>query len=291
MGWVLPTGRDELRVGCGGHIQYERTCVFICACECGTHVYSTRIGSGHGCILPTGRGVRPEFILRLVRHIFASVRAVQCSAWAVQAVQAVHLVCVCVCTVVGMCSPNVVPLAVSTCMRALYSIWHGGLGGVRSVHECYLHVCTVRVPLEQCLAWLARAMYLSCSCLYSYYACTRTVLVRVLCLYSYCDCTRTVLVPLHSVYCACTPCTVFWHGQHGQCAYLPALSSNCACNIAQCVLCLYLLYSGLAWPARAMYLFSPCLYSYGSRTIAQCVMCLYRLYSVLAWPARVMYLY
>ena len=255
MGWVLPTGRDELRVGCGGHIQYERTCVFICACECGTHVYSTRIGSGHGCILPTGRGVRPEFILRLVRHIFASVRAVQCSAWAVQAVQAVHLVCVCVCTAVGMCSPNVVPLAVSTCMRALYSIWHGGLGGVRSVHECYLHVCTVRVPLEQCLAWLARG------CTYLARACTRTMLVLVLCLYSYCACTRTVivlvlslyhctvcivlvplvqcsgmastgnvptcphcprtvLVTLHSVYCACIFCTVVWPGQHGQCTCL-----------------------------------------------------------------------
>ena len=89
-----------------------------------------------------------------------------------------------------MCSPSVVPLAVSTCMRALYSIWHGRLGGVGSIHECYLHVRTVRVPLEQFLAWLVRAMYLSCSCLY-------------------CACT------LHSVYCACSPCTVFWHGQHG----------------------------------------------------------------------------
>ena len=70
--------------------------------------------------------------------------------------------------------------------------WHGGLGGVCSIHECYLHVCTVRVPLEQCLAWLVRPMYLSCSCLY------------------------------------------------------------CACIIAQCVLCLYPLYSVLAWPAWVM---------------------------------------
>ena len=92
----------------------------------------------------------------LVCYIFTCVRAVQCSAWAVRAV---YLVCVCVCTAVGMCSPSVVPLAVSTCMRALYSIRHGGLGGVSSIHECYLHVCTVRVPLEQCLAWLVRAMY------------------------------------------------------------------------------------------------------------------------------------
>ena len=36
--------------------------------------------------------------------------------------------CACVCTAVGMCSPSVVSLAVSTCMRALYSIWHGGFG-------------------------------------------------------------------------------------------------------------------------------------------------------------------
>ena len=75
--------------------------------------------------------------------------------------------CMCVCVYDGRhVQPEVVPLAVSTCVRALYSIWHGGLGGVGSIHKCYLHVCTVRVPLEQCLAGLVRAMYLSCSCLY-----------------------------------------------------------------------------------------------------------------------------
>ena len=157
---------------------------------------------------------------------------------------------VCVCTAVGMCRPSVVLLAVSTCMRALYSIWHDGLGGVGSIDECYLHVCTVRVPLEQCLAWLVRAMYLSCSCLY----CACTIAQCVLCLYSMYSvlvwlarvmylltrvCTRTVLVPSHSVYCACTPCIVIRHGQPGQCTY---------------VLCLYLLYSSLAWPARVMYI-------------------------------------
>ena len=140
----------------------------------------------------------------------------------------VSCMCVCVCV-------SVVLLAVSTCMRALYSIWHRGLGGVGSIHECYLHVCTVRVPLEQCLAWLVRAMYLSCSCLY----CACTFAQCVLCLYSSYSvlawparvmylltrvCTRTVLVPSHSVYCACTPCTVIRHGQPGQCT---------------CVLCLY----------------------------------------------------
>ena len=41
-------------------------------------------------------------------------------------------VCVCSCIAADVCSSSVVPLAVSTCMRAFYSIWHGGLGGVRS---------------------------------------------------------------------------------------------------------------------------------------------------------------
>ena len=34
----------------------------------------------------------------------------------------VSFMSMCVCTAVGMCSPSVVPLAMSTCMRALYSI-------------------------------------------------------------------------------------------------------------------------------------------------------------------------
>ena len=67
-------------------------------------------------------------------------------------------------------------------------------------------------------------------------------------------------------------------------------SIRTSCIIAQCVLCLYPLYSSLAWPARATYLFCPCLYSCCGCTIAQCVLYLYLLYSVLAWPARVMYL-
>ena len=126
----------------------------------------------------------------------------------------------------------------------------GGLGGVGRIRKCYLHVCTVRKPLEQCLAWLVRAMYLSCSCLY----CACTIAQFVLCLYSLYSvlawparvmylltrvCTRTVLVLSHSVYCACTPCTVIRHGQPGQCT---------------CVLCLYLVCSGLAWPAQVTYI-------------------------------------
>ena len=180
----------------------------------------------------------------LVRYIFTCVRPVRCLAWAVRTV---YLICMCVCVRRSACASRAL---LSTCTRALYSIWHGGLGGVGSVHECYLHVCTVRVPLKQCLAWLVRAMYLSCSCLY----CTCTIAQCVLCLYSLYSvlawparvmylltrvCTRTVLVPSHSVYCACTPCTVIRHGQPGQCT---------------CILCLHLLCSGLAWPARVTYI-------------------------------------
>ena len=143
---------------------YERTCVFVCACECGTHVYSTRSGPGLVCVLSNGRGVRPEFLLGLCAtfprvYVRYGVRLVQCE-------QCILYVCACSCMAVGVCSSSVVPLAVSTCMRALYSIWHGGLGSVRSIQGCYLHVCTQHAPLEQCLAGLVRAMYLSCSCLY-----------------------------------------------------------------------------------------------------------------------------
>ena len=150
-----------------------------------------------------------------------------------------------------------------------------------SIHECYLHVCTVRVPLEQCFAWLVRAMYLSCSCLY----CACTIAQCVLCLYS-----------LYSIL-AC-PARVMY-----------LLTRVCTRTVAQCVLCLYPLYSDSAWPARAMYvrtvLVSPVqwsgmastgnvhfarFYSYCACTIAQCVLCMNPLYSGLAWPARAVYL-
>ena len=158
----------------------------------------------------------------------------------------VSCMCVCVCTAVGMCSPSVVPLAVSTCMRALYSIRHGGLGGVGSIHACTIAQCVLCLYcLYSVLAWPARVMYL---------------LARV--------CTRTVLVPSHSVYCACTPCTVIRHGQDGQCMR---------------VLCLYLLYSGTArvplvqWfsvASTGRVRIGPCFNSYCGCTIAQCILCL-----------------
>ena len=185
----------ELRVGYGGHVHifacecgthvystrmgpgHERTCVFVCACECGTHVYTTRTGPGHGCVLSTD-GVYGQNLYWACALHFHCVRAVRCSAWAVRAVYLVRM-CVCVCTAVGMCRPSVVPLAMSTCMRALYSI------GMVAWAACVVYMsvtCTYVLcvfQIEQCLAWLVRAMYLSCSCLY----CACTIAQCVLCLY------------------------------------------------------------------------------------------------------------
>ena len=84
--------------------------MFIDTYECGTRVYSTRAGPGHGCVLSVwscaaayclpGRDVRSEFVLELVRYILrvcargkAYVRAVRCSVWEAEAVYFVR-VCV-----------------------------------------------------------------------------------------------------------------------------------------------------------------------------------------------------
>ena len=111
--------------------RHERTCVFVCACECGTHVYSTRPGPGLVCVLLTGRGVRPEFLLACALHLHVCTYGTLFGLGSASSVSCM-CVCVCSCIAVDVCSLSVVPLAVSTCMRALYSIWYGGLGGVRS---------------------------------------------------------------------------------------------------------------------------------------------------------------
>ena len=55
----------------------------------------------------------------------------------------------------------------------------------------------------------------------------------------------TVLVPL-----------VQWSdmASTGNVRFTRFCTRNCACTIAQCVLCVYPSYSGLVWPARAVYL-------------------------------------
>ena len=99
------------------------------------------------------------------------------------------------------------------------------------IQGCYLHVYTKRAPLEQCLAWLVRVMYLSCfvlvPCLYPLYMPARTYLpALVLVLYLY---RRTV----------CTVLCLLYNESASPCSY-----SYCGYTITQCVSCLYLLYSG-----------------------------------------------
>ena len=132
--------------------------------------------------------------------------------------------------------------------------------------------------------------------------------------------TRFVLV-LFVYYC--TVCTVrvplvqwFSMASTDRVPIGPCFDSYCGCTIAQCVVCLYLMYSALAWPARVMYILpvfvlvvlfvyyctvctvrvplvqwfsmastgrvpiGPCFESYCGCTIAQCVVCLYLMYSV-----------
>ena len=149
------------------------------------------------------------------------------------------------------------------------------------------------------------------------------------CSYSYCGCTIAQCVPcLYLLYsglawlarvmyllpvCVLVPCLCYCAVSTGNVRVTRfVLVPCCGCTLAQCVPCLYLLYSGLAWPARVMYVLSvfvlvPCVYyctvSTGNVrftrfvlvpccgcTIAPCVQCVYLLYSGLAWPARVMYL-
>ena len=123
------------------YIMNGRACSFVC----GMHVYSRP-----GC------GLRTPYRAGCTTRIYTGAcalhfRVCTCgTVFGLASASSVSCMCMCVCTAVDMYSLSVVQLVVSMCVRALYSIWHGGLGGVRSIHECYLHVCTVLVPLEQC---------------------------------------------------------------------------------------------------------------------------------------------
>ena len=149
-------------------------------------------------------------------------------------------------------------------------------------------MCTVFVLLVQCSGRASTGNVPTYQRLYSY--CTFTVAQCVLCLYLlYSDSAWparamyvcTVLVPLVQwsgmastanihlarffvlVLCVyyCTVCTVrvplvqwFNVASTGRIHIGPCFNSYCGCTIAQCVLCLCLMYSGLALPARVMYI-------------------------------------
>ena len=78
------------------HRAYQRSCMFICACGCGTHVYSTCTGPGHGLRTPYWTGCTARVNTGACLLHFACVRAVRCSAWIVRAAMYVECVCVCV---------------------------------------------------------------------------------------------------------------------------------------------------------------------------------------------------
>ena len=168
--------------------------MFICACGCGTHVYSTRTGPGHrlrtpyraGCTARVNTGAFATFRVCTCRTVFgldSASRSVSC-------------MCMCVCAAVGMCSltctlctafrmstranvPSLpyplrsslgyhgrcayLPVLVLVLVPLLYSASLGQPGQCiicpcSCVNRCT--VCTVLVSLVQCFAWSARAMYL-----------------------------------------------------------------------------------------------------------------------------------
>ena len=75
--------------------------MFIVACECGTRVYSTRTGPGHGCVFsvlcfaaayfPPGGVYDQNLYWSLCATFSACIRAVRSSVWTARAV---YLVCV-----------------------------------------------------------------------------------------------------------------------------------------------------------------------------------------------------
>ena len=128
----------------------------------------------------------------------------------------------------------------------VYPLYNGlASTGRVPIGPCLYSYCGCTVPqcvlclylLYSGLAWPARVMYIL------------PVFVLVLCVY-YCT-VCTMRVPL-----------VQWFSTASTCRVLigPYLYSYCGGTIAQCVLCLYLLYSVLAWPTRVMYRSFPCLY-------------------------------
>ena len=150
-----------------------------------------------------------------------------------------------------MASTGNAPIFARVCTRTVVVLLHGVYCGC-TIAQCVLCLYL----LYSVLVWPARVMYIL------------PVFVLVLCVHHCTVC--TVRVPL-----------VQWFSMAstGSVPICPSLYSYCGCTIAQCVRCLYLLYSVLVWPARMMYLFFPCLYTYCACTIAQCVLCLYPLYT------------
>ena len=157
--------------------------MFVGACEYDTRVYSTRTGLGQDralsvrcCAVLCGRvlltGVRcavrvytetcaPHFTRAYVRYGVQHRQPKKCILYV--------YAFMCACTAVSMCNPSVVPIVVSTCMRACTAFDIYGPSGVlvaqrftcvylhsarRVLSEPYIYrVYTVRVPVR-CSAML-----------------------------------------------------------------------------------------------------------------------------------------
>ena len=227
---LLRTAR-KLRWSC----TYERACVFICVCGCGTHVYSTRTRPGHGLRTPYRTGCTARVNTGACLLHFACVRAVRCSAWIVRAV--VYLECVCVCVRQSACVARLVSFvqrfvcqrgqmglvcptpcavrfgitgALHTC-PCWYSCWYLFCTVLRMVNQTRVNVPSLPYPLRSSLGYHGR-------CTYS------PVLVLVLIPLSY---SASLGQPGQCITCPCS--YSYWYplcsaslGQHGQCTYLSA---------------------------------------------------------------------
>ena len=118
--------------------------MFICACGCGTHVYSTRTGPGHGLRTPYRTGCTARVNTGACLLHLACVRAVRCSAWIVRAV--VYLECVCMCVRQSVCVARLVSFVQRfVCQR-----------GSRALYILSVLVPRAGTSFVQCFAWSAK---------------------------------------------------------------------------------------------------------------------------------------
>ena len=146
--------------------------MFIGACECGTRVYSTCKGPGHGRVFSVrccaaayclpGRDVQSEFILELVRYILRGCECDTACVCAVRPKQGVLYVYACM-----YGGRYVQPERCNTRRESMYSCLYGVRHGQFEraliygsphawVYTLHMYVCV------QCLAWAAWAMHGLC---------------------------------------------------------------------------------------------------------------------------------
>ena len=147
---ALPTWLRTAR-GLRWPCTYERTCVFICACECGTHVHSTvPVGAWAWAAYSLPGGVCCRIYTGACALHFPRVY-MRYSVWLEQSEQCILYVYVCV-----HGGRHVQPERCTTRREYVYACvvqymaW--AVWAACGIYECLcLHVRTVLVPLAQCL--------------------------------------------------------------------------------------------------------------------------------------------